>query len=241
MKQKKRNETITIVIPAYNEEKNLSDAVNTVISAVREKFKAYEIFIFDDFSSDKTGEIADKLALKNKGVKVIHNKPNKGLGYNYQTGIKMASMEYFSFFPGDNENSKEGFEKTLDEIGNADIIIPYTINQEVRALNRRIISKLYIIFMNFMFNLNLKYYNGNMVYKTKILKDIKVSTYGFAYSAEILVKLLKKGYSYKEVGIKIKPTKKTSIFKLKNIIGVFKTVLLLFYDIRIKPVFIKTE
>ncbi|MFA6023151.1 MAG: glycosyltransferase family 2 protein [Candidatus Pacearchaeota archaeon] len=237
MKLKNHRKTLTIVIPAYNEEKNIKDAVETVVSIVHDKFRDYEILIFNDCSKDKTGEIVDRLASKNNKIKVIHNPINKGLGYNYQAGMKMASKEYFTFFPGDNENSKEGFERALNKIGEADIIIPYTTNLEVRQLHRNIISSAYVWFMNFLFGLKLKYYNGNMVYRTKILKDINVTTYGFAYSAEILVKLIKKGYSYEEVGVTIKPTKKTSIFRLKNIISVFKTIIQLFYDVRIKGLF----
>ena len=227
------NETISVVVPAYNEEKNLEDAVKGVLSAVKD-FKDYEILIFNDCSSDRTGEIADRLAAANKKIRVVHNRTNMGLGYNYSKGIELARMNYFTFFPGDNENSDVSFAKMLKDIGKADILVPYTTNQNVRQRYRRIISATFTSVMNLLFGLNLKYYNGTVAYKTDVLRKVKIITFSFAYSAEILIKLIKSGHSYREIGIEIKPTNKTSIFKPKNMINVGKTMLGLFYEVNIK-------
>ena len=227
------NETLSVVVPAYNEEKNLEDAVKSVLSAVKD-FKDYEILIFNDHSSDSTGKIADELASKNKKIRVIHNERNMGLGYNYSKGIELARMNYFTFFPGDNENSDTSFAKMLKDIGKADILIPYTTNQNVRQWYRRIISGTFTSLMNLLFGLNLKYYNGNVAYKTEVLRKVKITTFSFAYSAEILIKLIKTGHSYRELGIEIKPTNKTSIFKPKNMVNVGKTILNLFWEVDVK-------
>lgn len=226
--------TITVMIPAYNEEKNLEQAVNSVLKELENRFTKYEILIFNDKSSDKTPEIANKLALKNKNIKVIHNKKNMGMGYNYMEGVKRSSMQYFTFFPGDNENDGDYFGKTLDKIDTADVIIPYPINTEVRKWGRRITSTLFTALLNILFGLNLKYYNGLIVYKTDIIKNIPITTYGFAYSAESLTKVLKSGSTYIEIGIKIKPTNKSSIFRIKNIISTVKAIFYMFYDINIR-------
>ena len=143
-------------------------------------------------------------------------------------------MEYFTFFPGDNENSGKDFGKTLEQIGKADIILPYTLNQNVRAIKRRMVSKTFVSVMNFLFGLNIKYFTGNAIYKTKDIKKIKLSAYSFAFSPELLIKTVRSGHNYLEYGIKIKPTNNTVIFKLKNIFEVIKTVILLFYEIQIK-------
>ena len=71
--------TLSVVVPAYNEEENLSKAVENLLSAVKNKCGDYEILIFNDCSKDKTGVIADKLASKNKKIKAIHNERNRGL------------------------------------------------------------------------------------------------------------------------------------------------------------------
>ena len=72
--------SISIIIPAYNEEKNLADAVKTINAAVKSVFKDYELLILDDGSSDGTGVIADNLAKKNAKIRVIHFSRNRGFG-----------------------------------------------------------------------------------------------------------------------------------------------------------------
>jgi len=226
--------SITILIPAFNEEKNLAAAVAGAKNALRGRAGRQEIIILDACSSDRTGEIADQIAAADLSVKVIHNREWAGLGANYLKGVQEATMEYFAMFPGDNENSWESLAEALALAGQADIIIPYTVNSEVRAPHRRIISNAFVNLMNLLFNLRLRYYNGNAVYRTADLKNLAIKSRDFAYNAEILVKLLKSGRTFRELGIRIKPTGKTAIFNPRNIIGVIRTIAILFYDVNIR-------
>ncbi len=233
-----KNSTITVFVPAYNEEENLADAVRNAVDAVKDDFKEYEIMIVNANSSDRTGEIADSLARNNRKIRVIHNKSYFGLGENYMNAVRESRMQYFTMLPGDNENSPIYFRKALQEAGKAEIIATHTLNKRDRSVHRRILSEAYFRFLNFIFELNLKYYNGNAVYKTAILKKLKLMSGGFEYNSEILIRLIKAGYSYEEFGIKIRPTHKTSIFRIKNVVSILKTILLLFFDIRIRKNFL---
>lgn len=226
--------TVTVFIPAFNEEKNLANAVAGALSAVAGQVDGYEILILDACSSDRTGEIADELAAVNPHIRVIHPKQWAGLGANYMEGVRQARMEYFVMFPGDNENSWQSLAEAIAMAGKADIIISYTLNMEVRALHRRLISNAFVWLLNYLFGLTMRYYNGNAVYKTKLVQALDIKSQDFAYNAEILIKLIKSGCSYTEFGIQIKPTNKTAIFSMKNMIGVVKTISRLFYDVRIK-------
>ncbi|NTW89094.1 MAG: glycosyltransferase family 2 protein [Desulfobulbaceae bacterium] len=226
--------SITVLIPAYNEEKNLAAAVAGARNALRGRTARQEIIILNACSGDRTGEIADEIAAGDPSVKVIHNREWAGLGANYLKGVRQAAMEYFVMFPGDNENSWESLAEAMNLAGQADIIIPYTINSEVRARHRRLISDAFVRLMNLLFNLQLRYYNGNAIYRTADLKNLEIKSRDFAYNAEILVKLLRSGRSFREIGIHIKPTGKTAIFNPRNIVGVIRTIATLFYDVNIK-------
>jgi glycosyltransferase involved in cell wall biosynthesis len=226
--------SVTVFIPAFNEEKNLAAAVEGARNALRGRAGSQEIIILNACSGDRTGEIADRIAAADQTVKVIHNREWAGLGANYLKGVRQATTDYFVMFPGDNENSWESLAEALALAGQADIIIPYTVNSEVRARHRRLISDAFVRLMNLLFNLRLRYYNGNAVYRTADLKNLEVKSRDFAYNAEILVKLLRTGRSFRELGIRIKPTGKTAIFNPRNIIGVIRTIAALFYDVNIK-------
>jgi glycosyltransferase involved in cell wall biosynthesis len=232
-------ESITMMVAAYNEEKHLRHAVVELDNVLKGLFEDYEILIFDDHSTDRTGQIADDLAKQHHNVKVIHNKRNSGLGYNYRKAIQLAKKDYFSFIPGDDAIKSASIKRILQEVGKVDMVIPFTANTKVRPLTRRIISRLFTGTLNILFGLKLKYYNGIVVHKTKLIKKIRMSTDSFAYQAEILIKLIRRGHTYKEVPMYINIEEKTSMFRFKNILGVILTVTWMFFKIRIIGIFSK--
>src|SRR5579862_691032 len=131
--------TISIIIPAYNEEGNIRGTVNEVLRAFGDRFGGYEILIVNDGSKDGTGEVANALAAENPHIKAIHNSPNMGFGYSYRRGVAAATCDYVGFFPGDDCLPAECIEAVFDQVGKADIISHYTSNLEVRLASRRVI------------------------------------------------------------------------------------------------------
>jgi glycosyltransferase involved in cell wall biosynthesis len=176
---------ISVIIPAYNEEGNIAAAITSVIAAVREMVDDYEIIVVDDGSADATGRLAEQEARDNPRVKVLRNPRNKGFGCAYRHGLAAASKTYVGVFPGDNDMSALSLRDIIREIGAADVITSYMRSGQKRSLFRRCLSGIFVRLMNGLFGLRLKYYNGSFMSKTAL--------------AECLVKLIKAGYSYKEV------------------------------------------
>tara|TARA_Y100000310_G_scaffold325109_1_gene388086 strand:+ start:241 stop:981 length:741 start_codon:yes stop_codon:yes gene_type:complete len=229
--------SVTILVPAYNEEKNLNDTVNNINSALKNFISDYEILVFDDCSKDRTGEIADELAKKDSRIKVIHNPRNMGLGYNYRRAIQLASNEFFIMVVGDNDLSSKEIRFILSHIGRADVVIPYHMNEKTaRPFLRLFISKTFIHLMNILVGLDLRAYTTMVLHRTKLLKQIDITTDSFAYQPEILSKLLKSGNNFMEIGINYaddEESRETKFFKIKNFIGIFRTISHLFWLIRI--------
>lgn len=226
---------ITIFVPAYNEEKYLANT----IKRIQERFKIfneYQIIIINDNSNDETPEIANRLAKKYNNIEVYHNKKNKGLGYNFKKGLKFAKYDYYMYIPGDDDTDINWINHDLiKKIGKTDIIIPYVSNQNQRPFIRRLISNSYVNLLNCFFNLSLKYYNGPVIHKTKILKNIEIKTNSFAYQTEILINEIKKGATFIQIPYKTIPGKtETKIFRIRNILGVVYSFISLFYKINIK-------
>ncbi len=228
-------------MPALNEEANLEEAVKGLCFLLEKEtfLGGFEVLIIDDGSKDKTGEIAEKLTKENPRIRVFHNGKNMGLGYNFRKGAELARGEYVTWFPGDGENLPEPVINALKHIGNLDLAILYTANSEVRPLIRRILSFCYTFLNNFLFGLNLRYYNGLSVYRRDLLMKIPFWTKGHACFAEILLLLLKSGATYKEIPAEIKPVKKSAALKLKNIAKVIATICSLVWRINIKKERIK--
>ncbi len=221
--------SLSVVIPALNEEGNLENTVRAVYQAMGQKFGTYEILIFNDGSTDGTGRVADALAVKDPNIKVIHNSRTMGFGYNIREGIRRARHEYVTMVPGDNEVPVQSIEKMLQATGQSDIVITYFTNQEIRPLHRRLISRLYTAILNLLFGLNLSYYNGPCVYRTEMIQKVPATTDGFAYLSSTLIRMLKEGRSYVEVGVELgrRQYGSSKALSISNAIVVAKTILLL--------------
>ena len=232
----KEKPTISVIIPALNEEGNIENTVNTVNSALQNRFRDSEIFIFNDGSTDRTGTIADRLAKEDSRIKVIHNSKNKGLGYNFTEGVRLARYEYTVLVPGDNEISGASISKMFQQVGNTDIVTLYTVNTWIRPFIRRVVSRTFVGLMNNLFNLTIRYYNGPCAIKTSLLKNIPLQNNSFAYMACILVRLLRSGATFVEEGMFIQPRQYggSHALSLKNFIRVSKDISKLFIDVRLR-------
>jgi glycosyltransferase involved in cell wall biosynthesis len=131
--------SLSVVVPAYNEMGNLEAAVRDVVHALR-SFDQYEVIIVNDGSKDGTGEVADRLAAELTGVRVIHHPVNRGFSESYQTGMRAARMDYFTFVPGDHEVALESVEEIFNSVGKADIVVPYHGTPWNRSWHRRALT-----------------------------------------------------------------------------------------------------
>ena len=227
--------SLTVVIPAYNEEGNIEATVREVTAAAAPRFDAYELIVIDDKSRDKTGEIADRLAKADSHVRVVHNDPNHGLGWNFRAGIGMAKMDHVAMVPGDNAFDRDALISLFDAVGKTDIVAGYTMNMEVRPMSRRVISWCFTNGMNLLFGQRMKYFNGPCIFRTADAMKARSSSDGFAYMAEMLVRLLTAGRTVTQVGLVLheRQSGKSAAFRPKNVVSVFRTVGRLFWETRI--------
>jgi len=230
--------SLTVIVPCLNEEGNIRGTVESVKDAVRRsgRFTSWEIIIFNDGSTDRTGEIIDNLEKAEPSVRAVHNPENRGFGYNYTEGVRLATGEYVIMVPGDNEIPSDAIAAVFSRAGDADIVVPYTANTWVRPLSRRVVSRAFVALMNTLFGLRLTYYNGTCLIRAEHLRLVPMKTWGFAYMAAILTRLIKAGASYVEVGVNIQERESgaTKAFRPKNVMSVARAIMVLFRDVRVR-------
>ena len=229
--------SVSVVIPAYNEEGNIQDAIDSVAKAIEPLVDAYQIIVIDDGSQDKTRAFALEKAKSNDKVSVLSNDGNKGFGFSYARGVRIAEMEYITVFPGDNDMSGQSLAKLVSEIGDTDLVISYMAKTNKRSIFRRIISKMFVVVMNTLFQLKLHYYNGAFICRTQVLKTIPIKSVGLATLAECLVRMIKAGYSYKAIYFEHigRKSDRSKAFNFKSILAVANTITILLNDIYLNP------
>ena len=210
MNENIKNKSVTVVISAYCEIKNLEPAYESVFRILgKAGISDYEIIIVTntrrDGSDDGTPVLAARLAKENERTRSIHNNSYVGLGYKYRQAAKVATKDYIMPIPGSNEFDEDSVVRVLDNVGRSEMIITYNNNPETRELKRRFISRGFTLLCNGLFGLNLKYYNGMNILPVKYLQKIPAKCDDFAYMAENLIYLVKSGVSYSEVSWDVKP------------------------------------
>jgi glycosyltransferase involved in cell wall biosynthesis len=225
---------ISFVVPCFNEEENVAATVET-IREVMSKHDEYEVILVDDCSRDGTLQRMHELAESEPRVRVLGNPVNVGLGGSYKRGVAVARGKYVMMVPGDNGFPAHSIAEILRHAGRADIVIPVVANPDARTRFRAFTSRCFVLLLNWMFWLDVGYYNGAVLHETALLRSIEIRTNGFAYQAEALVKLIARGASYTQcyVWIQERASGRSSALSLKNQITVWKTLFNLLADVGI--------
>ena len=130
---------VSVVIPVYNGEKYISEAIN---SALNQTFEDIEIVVVNDASKDNTEKIIFKnfsdLISKGK-IKYIKNEVNKERVFSRNLGVKNSSGEYIYFLDYDDKWDTTYIEKTLSYFNEFDIL--YSFPRSFIDENSKLIRK----------------------------------------------------------------------------------------------------
>ena len=225
--------SITIAIPAYNEEEKILITLKKVFLITKKFPKSnFEIIVIDDGSTDNTFKLVSR-SFSDK-VKIIRNSKNIGLGESIKKGIIAATNKKFMFIPADDDLPQGIIENLITQSKFADIVMTYFLNDEIRGRLRSFLSNIFLNIYLLTFNLFLKYINGPAIYPTHALKELKLISGKFSIIAEINTKLLLKGYSFKEIyGYRQNNLDKSTSMKFSSIYEAIKTLILLILEIKI--------
>jgi glycosyltransferase involved in cell wall biosynthesis len=227
--------TLSVIVPALDEERNVAAAVDAIVAAIDDRFSDWEILLFDDGSRDATGRIIDDLAAANPRLRAFHHATPRNVGGVYREGVREARFEWLVMVPGDAENAEGALVPVFDAVGRADVVLPYPTNNRDRGLVRFAISRTYTALLNGLFGLGLPYFNGTIAVRAERVRGLAIETTSFAFQAELLVKLLGGGATWVDVPIRIDPHpgRRSKAFRPKNVIEVARTIGRLFVRTRL--------
>lgn len=101
--------TVSVIVPIYNSEKSLSQAIESVIN---QSYKDIELILVDDGSIDKSADLCDKYACQDKRIKVIHKK-NAGVSAARNSGLASSTGEYIVFLDADDTLDNDILEQAV--------------------------------------------------------------------------------------------------------------------------------
>lgn len=106
---------LSVIIPAYNEEKRLPKTLEEIDKYLKRQNYSYEIIVVSDGSTDRTCEVVENLKSKIANLRLICEKINRGKGYGVKIGMLNAKGKYRLFTDADNSTPIEQVEKIWPE------------------------------------------------------------------------------------------------------------------------------
>ena len=195
---------LSVVIPAYNEEKGIADIAHRVL-AVREGLSnvgvSLELLVVDDGSRDKTAQIASNI----EGVRLIRHPKNRGYGAALKTGFGEASGELIGFLDADGTYPPEYFPQLCVEAMNGtDLVIGSRMAgaESKMPLTRRVGNLFFATLLSLLSHQHVTdSASGMRVFKREVLEHIYPLPDGLNLTPVMSTRALHEGIKIAEVPI----------------------------------------
>jgi len=170
------NETLSILIPVYNEEGNLSLLYEKLVAALKKVGRPYEVIFVDDGSSDGSVEILLDLREKNPNVKIISFSRNFGQTAALSAGIDSSKGDIIIPMDGDLQNDPEDILMLLQKIEEGyDVVSGWRKGRKDPFLTRRLPSIIANKIISWIGGVHLHDYGCTLkAYRRDILKNIRL-------------------------------------------------------------------
>lgn len=195
---------ISIIIPAYREEKGIATVVEEVRQVMDVPGSHYEIIVVDDGSDDETAKKA-----KGAGAIVISHPYNIGNGAAVKTGIRKAHGEILVMLDGDGQHAPEDIPELLEKLGSYDMVVGARSGNDQASLGRAIGNKIYNRLASYVAKFRVEdLTSGFRAIKSDIAHDfLYLLPNTYSYPTTLTLCVLRNGRTLKYVPIKAKMRK----------------------------------
>lgn len=164
----------------------------------------YELIVIDDKSTDRTPEIADRLAANDPHVRVIHHERNRKLGGSMKTGFAAATGDLILYTDADLPFDMAELAKAvrLLRIYEADIVSAYRFDRTGEGARRLVYSYVYNHLVQAMFGLRLRDMNfAFKLVRRGVLDRVELRSEGSFIDVELLARAQRLGFHIVQFGV----------------------------------------
>jgi glycosyltransferase involved in cell wall biosynthesis len=192
---------VSIVIPAYNEEKAIGTTLDAVNGAIASSSRRYQLIVVNDGSRDRTAEEA-----ASRHVQVVNHRRNRGYGASLKSGVLAARGDVVLFYDADNQFEPADIERMVNELGELDAALGARTQGSHAPFSRRGGKMLLGWLANYLARTRIPDLNcGLRAIRREVLLDyLHLLPNGFSASTTTTLVLLKEGHDVKFVPITVK-------------------------------------
>lgn len=194
--------SVSIIIPAYNEELVISKFLDNLKITMSENFSNYEIIVVNDGSSDNTA----KLIAEKEGIVLISHPYNKGNGATVRTGIRAATKEFVIMLDSDGQHDVKDIITITNLLTTYDCVVGARSGDSDGSFHRNIANRTYNLFATYMTGMVIKdLTSGFRGFRRNVIKQfLYLFPNGFSYPTTSTLAVIKAGYNLTFFPIKAK-------------------------------------
>ena len=192
---------LSIVLPAYNEEANIIEAIRRSRSVASRLCEDYEIIVVDDGSRDRTAELVRSEVARDERVQLVTHDDNLGYGEALRTGFRAARLDLVFFTDADNQfdlNELAGFLPWIDKV---DVVAGYRMNRKDRLI-RRFFARSWNLLVRSLFYVPVRDIDcAFKLFRRHLFDSLDLESVGAMVNTELMVKIGRSGAGVVEVGV----------------------------------------
>lgn len=225
---------LSVIIPAYNEEKRLPKTLEKIHEYLREKEFDYEIIVVDDGSRDATVQVAEKYRSVEPKLRLVKNPKNMGKGYAVRNGMLNGRGKYLLFTDSDLSTPITEFDSFLPELEKGyDVVIG---SRALAESDIKIRQPLYRVLMGKVFNLIVRtmFWTsirdtqcGFKCFSSRAAQAVfpKQEVWGFGFDVEVLFIARKLGFKILEFPVEWSDSPDTRVSPIRDSLRMFLELL----------------
>ncbi len=197
--------SLSVILPAHNEEEAIATTVHQVIDILSVWKLDFEVIVVDDGSQDRTGVILDTIAAAHPCLKVIHHPVNQGYGAALVSGFGAVTRDLAFFMDSDGQFDIHDLERFFPLIDEYDAVLGYRIDRQDTWM-RKVNAWGWKILVGMVFGVYVRDVDcAFKLYPASFFREHQLETRGAMINTEILYKFIRAGYTYTQVGVRHLP------------------------------------
>jgi glycosyltransferase involved in cell wall biosynthesis len=198
-------ESVSIVLPAHNEQENIVAAVHQALAAAEPVSDRQEVIVVDDGSADATAALAGRLAAHDSRVRLVRHEHNRGYGSAVRSGIQAARMNWVLLTDADLQFDLTQLSEFARHASEAPVVIGYRAKRNDPLL-RRVNARGWNALVHLLFGLSVRDVDAAFkLIRRSALDGLELVATGAAIDAELLAKATERGGWIVELPVKHLP------------------------------------
>jgi glycosyltransferase involved in cell wall biosynthesis len=196
-----RDHRLSIVLPAYDEEANIAEAIRRSTAVADRLCADHEVIVVDDGSTDGTAEVVRREMDQDPRIRLVRHARNQGYGEALRTGFRSARMDLVFFTDADNQFDLDELEALLARIDSVDVVAGYRLNRQ-DSFSRRLNAKAWNLLVRVLFYVPVRDIDcAFKLFRRSVFDEIDIESVGAMVNTELMVKLGRAGAGVLEVGV----------------------------------------